>query len=146
MQEASGKLVCGEILGRHGYRRPTDIPSLEKASEVYRALQVNASRQSKRVSANVSGLLGTQRITLRIEAVRQVYAPPYPEIITAAVSGPELADGKEVFTFKTAWAQKPDKPCHGWCDGLDLTQRTLRPGLTSRTGGRAPNGHFRSIF
>src|SRR5215469_12620494 len=31
------------------------------ASDVY---QVNASRQSKRISANVSGLLGTQRITL----------------------------------------------------------------------------------
>ena len=33
--------------------------------------------------------------SLGIEAVRQVYASSYPEIITAAVSGPEVVDGKE---------------------------------------------------
>jgi PRTRC genetic system protein C len=44
--------------------------------------------------------------SLGIEAVRQVYASSYPEIITAAVSGPELVDGKEVFTFKTAVGTK----------------------------------------
>ena len=36
----------------------------------------------------------------------QVYASSYPEIITAAVGGPELVDGKEVFTFKTAVGRK----------------------------------------
>jgi len=41
-----------------------------------------------------------------IEAVRQVCASSYPEIITAAVSGPELVDGKQVFTFKTAAGTK----------------------------------------
>jgi STE24 endopeptidase len=44
----------GQILG---LARQNGIP----ASDVY---QVNASRQSKRISANVSGLLSTQRITL----------------------------------------------------------------------------------
>ena len=33
-------------------------------------------------------------------------ASSYPEIITAAVSGPEVVDGKEVFTFKTAVGTK----------------------------------------
>jgi PRTRC genetic system protein C len=44
--------------------------------------------------------------SLGIEAVRQVYASSYPEIITAAVSGPELVDGKHVYTFKTAVGTK----------------------------------------
>ena len=44
--------------------------------------------------------------SLGIEAVWQVYASSYPEIITAAVSGPELVDGKEVYTFKTAVGTK----------------------------------------
>ena len=43
---------------------------------------------------------------LGIEAVRQVYASSYPEIITAAVNGPALVDGKEIFTFKTAVGTK----------------------------------------
>ena len=44
--------------------------------------------------------------SLGIEAVRQVYASSYPEIITDVVSGPELVDGKQVFTFKTAVGTK----------------------------------------
>jgi PRTRC genetic system protein C len=36
----------------------------------------------------------------------EVYASSYPEIITAAVSGPEFVDGKQVFTFKTAVGTK----------------------------------------
>ena len=44
--------------------------------------------------------------SLGIETVRQLYASSYPEIITAAVSGPELVDGREVFTFKTAVGTK----------------------------------------
>jgi PRTRC genetic system protein C len=41
-----------------------------------------------------------------VEAVRQVYASSYREIITAEVSGPELVDAKEVYTFKTAVGTK----------------------------------------
>ena len=33
-------------------------------------------------------------------------ASSYPEIITAAVSGPDLVDGREVVTFKTAVGTK----------------------------------------
>ena len=44
--------------------------------------------------------------SLGMEAVRQVYASSYPEIITAAVSGPELVDGKHVYTFKMAVGTK----------------------------------------
>jgi STE24 endopeptidase len=42
------------------------------ASEVY---EVNASRQSTRVSANVSGLLGTERITLNDNLLRRASLP-----------------------------------------------------------------------
>ena len=41
-----------------------------------------------------------------IKGVRQMYASSYPQIITAVVSGPELVDGKQVFTFKTAVGTK----------------------------------------
>jgi PRTRC genetic system protein C len=44
--------------------------------------------------------------SLGIEALRQEYASSYPEIITAAVTGPELVDGRQVFTFKTAVGTK----------------------------------------
>jgi PRTRC genetic system protein C len=37
--------------------------------------------------------------SLDIDAVRAVYASSYPEITTAAVSGPEVVDGKLVWTF-----------------------------------------------
>ncbi len=44
--------------------------------------------------------------SLGIEAVRSVYASTYPEIVTAAVSGPELVDGKQVYTFQKAIGTK----------------------------------------
>jgi PRTRC genetic system protein C len=37
-----------------------------------------------------------------------VYASSYPEIITAAVTGPELVDGKQVYTSRRQRAQKAD--------------------------------------
>jgi PRTRC genetic system protein C len=53
--------------------------------------------------------------SLGIEAVRSVYASSYPEITTAAVSGPELVDRKHFYTFKTAVGTK----------GLRNVMRTL---------------------
>ena len=44
--------------------------------------------------------------SLEVEAVRSVYASTYPEITTAAVSGPELVDGKQVYTFSTSIGTK----------------------------------------
>jgi PRTRC genetic system protein C len=64
-------------------------------------------QQTERVFRYSGGLvLPDPDPSLGIEAVRQVYASSYPEIITAAVSGPEFADGKQVFTFKTAVGTK----------------------------------------
>ena len=44
--------------------------------------------------------------SLDVEAVRSVYCTAYPQIATAAVSGPEVVDGKLVYTFKTAVGTK----------------------------------------
>jgi len=44
--------------------------------------------------------------TLGIESVRSVYASAYPEITTAAISGPELVDGKHVYSFQTSVGTK----------------------------------------
>ena len=44
--------------------------------------------------------------SLGIEAVRSVYSTTYPEIVTAAVSGPELVDGRQVYTFQKAIGTK----------------------------------------
>src|SRR5215472_7210333 len=64
-------------------------------------------QQTERVFRYSGGLvLPDPDPSLGIEAVRQVYASSYPEIITAVVSGPELVDGKQVFTFKTAVGTK----------------------------------------
>jgi PRTRC genetic system protein C len=64
-------------------------------------------QQTERVFRYSGGLvLPDPDPSLGIEAVRQVYASSYPEIITAAVSGPELVDGKHVYTFKTAVGTK----------------------------------------
>ena len=64
-------------------------------------------QQTERVFRYSRGLvLPDPDPSLGIEAVRQVYSSSYPEIITAAVSGPEFADGKQVFTFKTAVGTK----------------------------------------
>jgi PRTRC genetic system protein C len=37
--------------------------------------------------------------SLDVESVRAIYSSTYPEITTAAVSGPEVIGGKLVFTF-----------------------------------------------
>jgi PRTRC genetic system protein C len=44
--------------------------------------------------------------SLDIESVRSVYSSSYPEITTAAVTGPELVDGKLVYTFTRAVGTK----------------------------------------
>jgi PRTRC genetic system protein C len=44
--------------------------------------------------------------SLDVDAVRSVYAAAYPEITTAAVTGPEVVDGKIVYTFKPAVGTK----------------------------------------
>ena len=36
---------------------------------------------------------------LDVESVRSLYAATYPEITTAALTGPETVDGKLVYTF-----------------------------------------------
>ena len=43
---------------------------------------------------------------LDLETVRSFYAASYPEITTAAVSGPEAVDGQLVFTFTKAIGTK----------------------------------------
>jgi len=41
-----------------------------------------------------------------IEQVRDFYAATYPEIVSAAVEGPEEKDGKLVYTFRRAVGTK----------------------------------------
>ena len=43
---------------------------------------------------------------LDLETVRSFYAASYPEITTAAVSGPEAVDGQLVYTFTKAIGTK----------------------------------------
>jgi PRTRC genetic system protein C len=43
---------------------------------------------------------------LDIESVRSLYAASYPEITTAALTGPEAADGDLVYTFTKAIGTK----------------------------------------
>ena len=43
---------------------------------------------------------------LDVESVRSLYAATYPEITTAALTGPETVDGKLVFTFTKAIGTK----------------------------------------
>jgi PRTRC genetic system protein C len=66
-------------------------------------MQIQQTERSFRYSGLV---LPDPDPSLGIEAVRSVYASSYPEITTAAVSGPELVDGKYVYTFKAAVGTK----------------------------------------
>lgn len=43
---------------------------------------------------------------LDVESVRTLYAATYPEITTAALTGPEAIDGKLVYTFTKAIGTK----------------------------------------
>ena len=43
---------------------------------------------------------------LDVESVRSLYAASYPEITTAALTGPEAVDGTLVFTFAKAIGTK----------------------------------------
>ena len=43
---------------------------------------------------------------LDIEAVRNLYSATYPEITTAAVTGPEAIDGTLVYTFTASIGTK----------------------------------------
>lgn len=43
---------------------------------------------------------------LDVESVRSLYAATYPEITTAALTGPEAVDGKLVYTFTKAIGTK----------------------------------------
>jgi PRTRC genetic system protein C len=43
---------------------------------------------------------------LDVEGVRSLYAATYPEITTAALTGPEAADGKLIYTFTKAIGTK----------------------------------------
>jgi PRTRC genetic system protein C len=43
---------------------------------------------------------------LDVESVRSLYAASYPEITTAALTGPEAVDGALVFTFAKAIGTK----------------------------------------
>jgi len=43
---------------------------------------------------------------LDVESVRSLYAATYPEITTAALTGPETVDGKLVYTFTKAIGAK----------------------------------------
>jgi PRTRC genetic system protein C len=66
-------------------------------------MQIEQTERSFRYSGLV---LPDADPSLGIEAVRSVYASSCPEITTAAVSGPEFVDGKQVYTFKTAVGTK----------------------------------------
>jgi len=43
---------------------------------------------------------------LDVESVRSLYAASYPEITTAALTGPEAVDGDLVYTFSKAIGTK----------------------------------------
>jgi PRTRC genetic system protein C len=44
--------------------------------------------------------------TMTAEQVRDLYSATYPEIVSAAIEGPEVKAGKLVFTFRRAVGSK----------------------------------------
>lgn len=40
------------------------------------------------------------------EDVRDAYAATYPELATARIAGPEIQDGKQIYTFETSAGSK----------------------------------------
>jgi len=68
MRSVLGVAVYGEILGRHAFREVTNIPSLEKAREVYRALLDSfRARFSERMRAVGNDEYGKILVELRIK-------------------------------------------------------------------------------
>jgi STE24 endopeptidase len=55
-----------------------------KTTKVY---EVDASRQSKRISANVSGFLGTERITLNDNLLNRCSPECVQAVIPASIAG-----------------------------------------------------------
>jgi PRTRC genetic system protein C len=51
-------------------------------------------------------LLPDPALDLDVESVRSFYAASYPEITTAALTGPEAVDGALVYTFTKAIGTK----------------------------------------
>ena len=65
--------------------------TMEKANRLFRYAGLNLPDPDER---------------LDIESVRTLYAAMYPEITTAALTGPETVDGKLVYTFTKAIGTK----------------------------------------
>ena len=58
------------------------------------------------VSTTLSTYMPDPDPSLGIEAVISIFASTYPEITTAAVNGPEVVDGKQVYTLQKAIGTK----------------------------------------
>jgi PRTRC genetic system protein C len=65
--------------------------TIEKTPRVFRYSGLNLPDPDERLS---------------VDNVRSMYAATYPEITTAAVTGPEAIDGKLVYTFTKAIGTK----------------------------------------
>ena len=63
--------------------------------------------------------------------VRNLYSATYPEITSAAIEGPEVKDGKRVYTFRKAVGTK----------GADL-----RPLLEAIAAGRSPKPRGEAVL
>ena len=60
-------------------------------------MQIHSTERSFRYSGGL--ILPDPDPSLDLEAVRAVFASAYPEITTAALTGPEVSNGKLVYTF-----------------------------------------------
>jgi PRTRC genetic system protein C len=85
------------------YRRPS--PAQAKTTTKKRIVAMTIEKTSRLF--RYSGLnLPDPDSRLDVESVRSLYAATYPEITTAALTGPEAVDGKLVYTFTKAIGTK----------------------------------------
>src|SRR5213075_2058691 len=77
------------------------ILAMARANEipVKRVLEVDASRQTTRVSANVSGFLGTTRIALNDNLLKQCTLPEIREVMAHEMGHYVLNHGAKLLTY-----------------------------------------------
>lgn len=77
--------------------------------------------------------------SLSPEAVKDLYAATYPELVSAAIEGPEMKAGRQTFTFLKAVRDKGASSRAKWAEGLMKEYQGSResgePGVRIDVGG-----------